>query len=150
MTIKTARLKPIVKKLWINALRSGNYQKATKILHNGKDNTFCCLGVLCDIHRTKALKKGTDLWEDKNGNNCKTYFNYEDVPPNNVISWAFAVESANPIIPIMDLPIEIRKLVFEALYIRKVNSLSRISLAELNDKINLSFNQIADVIEKCL
>jgi hypothetical protein len=32
---------------WIEALESGNYEKATGQLR--KDDTFCCLGVACDI-----------------------------------------------------------------------------------------------------
>lgn len=31
---------------WINALRSGEYKQGTDLLHNKKDNTYCCLGVL--------------------------------------------------------------------------------------------------------
>jgi hypothetical protein len=35
------------KKLWIEALRSGEYQQGTSALNaNGK---FCCLGVLCEV-----------------------------------------------------------------------------------------------------
>lgn len=37
-----------IKKLWIKELRSGNYKQGTKRLRN--NNTFCCLGVLCNLH----------------------------------------------------------------------------------------------------
>lgn len=35
------------RKLWVEALRSGRYEHATKQLRNG--DAFCCLGVACDI-----------------------------------------------------------------------------------------------------
>ena len=37
-----------LKKRWVEALRSGNYDQGTYRLRNGGDG-FCCLGVLCDI-----------------------------------------------------------------------------------------------------
>lgn len=45
-----------IKKLWVEALRSGEYKQTKKRL---KDcNGYCCLGVLCDIY-----KKETGLGE---------------------------------------------------------------------------------------
>ena len=38
-----------IKKLWLEALRSGEYKQGQGQLHNIKEGTFCCLGVLCDI-----------------------------------------------------------------------------------------------------
>lgn len=34
---------------WLPALRSGDYTQGTSSLHNLKDNTWCCLGVACDL-----------------------------------------------------------------------------------------------------
>lgn len=34
---------------WIKALRSGKYKQGKEDLHDSVHNTFCCLGVLCDI-----------------------------------------------------------------------------------------------------
>ncbi len=36
------------KQQWIDELLSGNYKQAQGILREG--NTFCCLGVLCDLY----------------------------------------------------------------------------------------------------
>ena len=36
-----------IKRKWVEALRSGNYQQGRNHLH--RDNKFCCLGVLCQI-----------------------------------------------------------------------------------------------------
>lgn len=37
---------------WVEALRSGKYVQGHGQLHNAQDNTYCCLGVLCDITGT--------------------------------------------------------------------------------------------------
>lgn len=38
-----------IKKDWIAALRSGDYEQGVTCLRD-RDNRFCCLGVLCDLH----------------------------------------------------------------------------------------------------
>ena len=47
-----------IKALWVQALRSGEYQQGCRYLR-GKDNTFCCLGVLEDILRPQTGQ----IWE---------------------------------------------------------------------------------------
>lgn len=42
-----------IKTLWITALRSGEYAQGSQRLRR-TDDTFCCLGVLCDL----AVKAG--------------------------------------------------------------------------------------------
>lgn len=37
-----------IKKLWVAALESGDYQQQVGSLRAG--NRFCCLGVLCNLH----------------------------------------------------------------------------------------------------
>lgn len=51
------RTRKQVIKLWIKALRSGEYKQTTQSLRDSKG--FCCLGVLCDL----ARKDGGDKWE---------------------------------------------------------------------------------------
>ncbi len=46
----------VYKKLWIDALRSDKYKQGKGDLRIG--DSFCCLGVLCDIYRKKQKKKG--------------------------------------------------------------------------------------------
>lgn len=41
-----------VKKLWLKALRSGDYKQGAGALRS--DHSFCCLGVLCDLHRQEV------------------------------------------------------------------------------------------------
>lgn len=40
---------PTIKAQWVAALRSGEYQQGKHVLHNVDENTYCCLGVLCDL-----------------------------------------------------------------------------------------------------
>lgn len=49
-----------VKKLWLDALRSGEYAQAGGKLRTTEG--FCCLGVLCDVH-SKVTGKGKWLGE---------------------------------------------------------------------------------------
>ena len=38
-----------IKDKWIEALRSDKYTQGKGYLHQVQDNSYCCLGVLCDI-----------------------------------------------------------------------------------------------------
>lgn len=51
------------KQKWIDALRSKKYKQGTHELQGGP-NTFCCLGVLCDISDAahKAESKYANGW----------------------------------------------------------------------------------------
>lgn len=40
---------------WISALQSGNWNQGPNVLFNPKDNTYCCLGVLCDLAHKRGL-----------------------------------------------------------------------------------------------
>ncbi len=68
-----------IKAKWLEALRSGEYQQGRRQLRKG--DTYCCLGVLCDLHRKetgegewggvvfdsnpyKTLDNGVTDWED--------------------------------------------------------------------------------------
>ena len=46
-----------IKAKWVEALRSGNYKQGTNYLNNRDENTFCCLGVLCEINSYKGIQK---------------------------------------------------------------------------------------------
>jgi hypothetical protein len=60
---------PELKKLWVDALRSGNYDQTKQYLKVQDDvddeeaNGFCCLGVLMDIAGTDDEKE-THEWEE--------------------------------------------------------------------------------------
>jgi hypothetical protein len=48
------KLRPEIKVLWLDALRSGKYTQGQGALQD--DGKFCCLGVLCDIYRVRRRK----------------------------------------------------------------------------------------------
>lgn len=56
-----------LKKQWIKALRSGEYQQGQEYLH--KNGKFCCLGVLCTIAPTidTSSRKETVRRDKKTG-----------------------------------------------------------------------------------
>lgn len=57
------------RKLWTDALRSGEYQQCTGVLRDA-DQGFCCLGVACDV----AVKHGVEMLVSIRGGN----YEYDD------------------------------------------------------------------------
>lgn len=58
MTTIVTRTPVEVVELWVKTLRNGEYKQGKHRLRNS-NNTFCCLGVLCDL----ARKDGGEDWE---------------------------------------------------------------------------------------
>lgn len=110
-----------VKEKWLKALRSGEYKQTQGVLRD--ENGYCCLGVLCDIHR-KTVKKTNCHWT-----NDDYYLGEVGVLPDAVIKWA-KIESDDP----ANGDFVNRKGVTQ-------------SLSVLNDE-GKSFKQIAQIIEK--
>lgn len=52
-------MKATVKRLWVRALRSGKYEQGRGLLRDG--DTFCCLGVLCDLYLKEHKYSAIDL-----------------------------------------------------------------------------------------
>lgn len=71
------RMDPEVKAKWVAALRSGEYAQGIGQLHQG--GSFCCLGVLCDLHAKEA---GLSWQEDGR------YLGGHIVTPREVDEWA--------------------------------------------------------------
>jgi hypothetical protein len=118
---------PRIKELWIAALESGEYKQGRGVLRDG--DAFCCLGVLCDLHRKET---GGGEWLSKNEFDClqlaiipssaTTYVS--SVPSNSlwpVQSWA-GLKSRDP-------------------------SVAGSSLSYLNDN-GSSFKEIAEIIRR--
>ena len=107
---------------WVKALRSGDYQQAQGTLRKG--DSFCCLGVACDI-------SGVDEWRKVETNDGTFYYEYL------VGNWqSLAVEIAD-YYGMRDG--------FGGFWIDPGNKIS--SLSTLNDR-GLSFDEIANIIEK--
>jgi hypothetical protein len=111
-----------IKDKWVRALLSGDYSQTEGTLRRG--NTFCCLGVLCDLAEREGVVQrytiGSHSRYGKDG--------VEGSLPTEVMEWAGLTKS-DPDVPF-----------------RKIRS----SLTNLNDNQELNFEQIADLIEKWL
>jgi len=140
-------MKQDIKEKWLNALRSGEYLQGKDSLQPAP-NSFCCLGVLCDIAiKEKAIDNAQWIEADE-GNGLKfasgmlsnepdfyrqSYETEEDGElPANVRRWA-ELESCNPQVLVT---------------INEEGHQKPLSLAELNDTWNYDFKKIADLIEK--
>jgi hypothetical protein len=81
-------MKPEIKEKWLAALRSGDYWQTQEAL---KDCIgFCCLGVLCDIHKKET---GTTQWLD--GGHSDLYLGERTHLPSAVQEWAGLPDSGN-------------------------------------------------------
>ncbi len=112
-------MNPEIKAKWVAALRSGEYKQATGRLR--VDDSFCCLGVLCDLH---AKFTGTVWWQ--NENRQFEYKGQRQILPEPVIEWAA-------------IPHEFG----DNIYLHH----KRICLSAENDE-GVSFAEIADIIER--
>ncbi len=85
-------MNPEVKKNWLAALRSGEYQQGKDYLH--RDGSFCCLGVLTDLY----LKEHKLEWEacDNHSGVYHLNGNSEGLTPE-VMKWA-SLEKSDPYI----------------------------------------------------
>lgn len=107
-----------IKKLWVSALLSGKYKQAQGALKNG--DGFCCLGVLCDVHRKATKKRGFD----RNGD----YRGEGGTLPECVAKWA-GLENDSPEVSIDG----------KTTY-----------LSVVNDDLEFNFKQIAKLIKEQL
>ena len=120
-----------IKKLWVDALRSGEYQQGKSFLRH--HDRFCCLGVLCDLYQkeTNLGKWKVVHYEDDDGQATVYQFIIKAYPPETatlpwkVMKWA-GLEHRNPVIA--------------------PNGLFDRSAVRYNDK-GYSFKEIAQLIE---
>jgi hypothetical protein len=115
-----------IKQQWIEALRSGEYSQTQNQLRDHQG--YCCLGVLCDLYC--KVNEGSS-WED-GGDLFRLETNmgeYEFVRlPISISEWA-GLHDDNPNVEYGEVTV---------------------AISDLNDKEQLSFNQIAAIIEEQL
>lgn len=111
-----------VKRQWVSALRSGEYEQGYERLKG--DGRFCCLGVLCDLAVDAGVvdgwrkKKVADLVLNSIGAHGEV-----DFLPREVQEWA-GIDEKNPVVDDGE------------------------TLTGLNDVEGLSFEEIANIIEE--
>ena len=120
-------MKTEIKQKWVEALRSGEYSQGKFKLYDGIN--YCCLGVLCQLY-LKEIDGTWDILDKPNwdGISDKCHINGEsELLPVAVMDWA-ELNSGNGD-PLVNVDVDIK------------------SLAGLNDSLDYTFAQIADVIE---
>lgn len=142
-------LKPEVKQIWLEALRSGNFGQCPGKLADGKGN-HCCLGVLSELAVqegvvTKEVEEHT--YETLDGEirvgHTVHYGHYlaSNYLPREVAEWAF--EEFDPNSAYWENP----RVKDPRPATHPLHSGENTDLANLNDE-GLTFHEIADVIEK--
>jgi hypothetical protein len=123
------KMNPEIKTRWVEALRSGSYKQLTGALHldSSSGSAFCCLGVLCDLAIQDGILPGWDRFVDFPDDEEPEEWNDEFLP-GQVQTWA-GLGTANPAVQEPEYPGD------------------EVTLAACNDERNLSFPQIADLIE---
>lgn len=116
-----------IKQKWINALRSGKYKKGYAYLKKG--DCYSVIGVLCDI----AAEEGIGVWVET------TYSYFLDnisksvcTLPASVREWAELTDNEG----------------YYDIYVNYGNG--RTTISDLNDIKDLTFTQLADIIERSL
>lgn len=111
---------------WVAALESGEYEQAKNVLHRKTEDgdSFCCLGVACDVAIKNGLTVDVEEGEDREGGFVR-YNGIGHFLPSEVASWLGVRTNAG--------------------YYRKPNSHSGDDLASHNDKGD-SFADIAKII----
>lgn len=112
-------------KKWVEALRSGEFKQGTKHLR-GFEETYCCLGVACEIYRR----------ETGNGRWVTTYERQV---------WLF--EADNTSIDYFMHP-TVQKWIGLREQLGAASTMPGGSLTALNDSCGYDFTAIADMIEK--
>lgn len=116
-----------IAKIWCNTLRSGKYEQGRRLLHNKAQNTFCCLGVLCDLAVKAGVKVNVEVnVEEDSRTEFVTYDSAYNTLPKSVQKWAGLCNEAG----------------------RPKNDERLIALWELNDLEKRSFDEIANYIEE--
>jgi hypothetical protein len=80
-------------RLWVAALRSGDYMQGEGTLHDARHDRWCCLGVACDVFR----KNGGELETSIATNGFDIFGGYTDFLPPKVMAW-LNLYSCNPIL----------------------------------------------------
>lgn len=121
-------MNPKIKKLWIEALRSGKYRQVDGELRgktkSGKTG-FCCLGVLCNLHAQAHPEIAMNEFDPSR------YLGAVAVLPTAVQRWADLDESGT-----LPTTVEFNGADYDTLY-------------ELNDD-GMKFGKIANVIDQLL
>ena len=121
--MKYPKMNPNIKKMWLKALCSGEYVQGRKRLLTVQENgehSFCCLGVLCDLHSRETGQKWRERHSVLDGTSLGSYLDCEVMSPMDVDNWS------------------------------GIDFATQLKLANMNDKGKQSFKAIANWISRNL
>ena len=123
-------MNPEIKQKWIDALATATYKQGKGCLRNQKDE-FCGLGVLCDIYSKETGVEWTPSDKDIEGviEDGMEIEGRMATLPKEIMEWA-GLESFNPVV--------------------NIESLGMCPLTHVNDSLNYTFPQIAELIQEQL
>ncbi|WP_159795740.1 hypothetical protein [Puerhibacterium puerhi] len=140
------KLDPEAKEKWLKALRSGEYVQAKNKLNDGAGG-FCCLGVLCDISGRGEFRatSGQDYFTFVDSDGHSDY----NMPIILVERWAYGISVLSQWQVPMPVEVVQRRHGDEEVQRRLRLGFHEggVELNELNDTYDLTFEEIADVIE---
>lgn len=87
-----------IKARWVKALRSGKYRQGRRSLRSKEGDRFCCLGVLCDLHRKEV--GGKWIKDDYRAGKRRGAMEGGGTLPTAVSKWAGLGKDDNPSIKI--------------------------------------------------
>lgn len=130
-------MNPEIKRKWLEALRSGEYNQGSGALR--KNGKFCCLGVLCDLH---SKETGTNwIRNEEYPDTNDLYLGDTQYLDEKVMSWAGLCEN--------DPQVEITAEEAEEILINPDEIPYKVCISSLNDT-GASFRVIANKIEEQL
>jgi len=140
-------MKSEIKQLWIDALRSGDYEQGVGNLHQVGE--YCCLGVLMDLACKAEIAQEFE-GEDGDDDDCVGYYTSRDPLrtveyyslTREVMEWAGLPVGSHEGL----LPTEIIYAIATDDTGKPITGKGR-TLVSLNDQAKYTFSQIADVIE---
>ena len=133
-------LKPAVKKKWLKALRSGEFQQGRGRLRDWKEDgsrCYCCLGVLAEI--TKS---------EKHTGRCDAALNGVNLLSGAMAEFAGFGSDISPSVPVAIARKHIKDEKMVNLFDSMERDSEQVELWKLNDRYRIDFAGLADIIEE--
>jgi len=132
-------MKSDIKKLWLEDLRSGNYNQTRMTLkepgHSDVRASYCCLGILCNIYNKQT---GGGAWNKAGEFVSQVYCKKDgadlvesDILPDEVRAWS-GLSNVNPSLQVGG----------------KYFAVSTLNDGDGDEHFKLSFKEIANLIER--
>lgn len=101
------RMDPALKAKWVKALESGAYVQGRGQLRT-KDNTYCCLGVLCEVAGLAWIRRDDgeyairDRWAEEEGYETDACARTDSIPSDRCEIFGLTYEAQKKLIDLND------------------------------------------------